>query len=146
MYLVGGAVGFYSGNIKFLFEDMRVLKPTIMPSVPRLLNRIYEKEMANIVPWFFKRILFNMALRSKEKEIKKFGLSPTTIKIQLFKLFIYYSYFRGIVRRNSVWDKLVFNNLQRNIGGRLRLMITGSAPLAGNVLTFMRCALGCIVS
>lgn len=86
MYLVGGSVGFYCGNIKFLFEDMKVLKPTIMPSVPRLLNRIYEKEMANIVPGFFKRILFNMALRSKENEIKKFGLSPTSIAVQMLKL------------------------------------------------------------
>lgn len=30
-------------------------------------------------------------------------------------------------------------------GGNLRLMVVGSAPLAGNVLTFMRCALGCLV-
>lgn len=86
MYLVGGAVGFYCGNIKFFFEDMRVLKPTIMPSVPRLLNRIYEKEMANIVPWFFKRVMFNMALRSKENEIKKFGLSPIFIIVQIYQL------------------------------------------------------------
>ena len=54
--------------------------------------------------------------------------------------------FRGIIRKNSIWDRLVFGALQKNMGGRLRLMITGSAPLAGNVLTFMRCALGCIVS
>lgn len=81
MYLVGGAVGFYCGNIKFLFEDMKVLKPTIMPIVPRLLNRIYEKEMAAMVPRFFKRVMYNMALRSKEKEIKKFGLSHNTARI-----------------------------------------------------------------
>lgn len=86
MYLVGGSVGFYCGNIKFLFEDMKVLKPTIMPSVPRLLNRIYEKEMENIVPGFFKRIMYNMALRSKENEIKKFGLSPTSIIIHISKI------------------------------------------------------------
>lgn len=54
--------------------------------------------------------------------------------------------FRGIVRKNGIWDRLVFNALQNNMGGQLRLMITGSAPLAANVLTFMRCALGCIVS
>jgi long-chain acyl-CoA synthetase len=86
MYLVGGSVGFYSGNIKFLVEDMKVLKPTIMPSVPRLLNRIYEKEMANIVPWFFKRTMFNMALRSKQNEIKKFGLSPTSVIVRIIML------------------------------------------------------------
>lgn len=60
--------------------------------------------------------------------------------------FNYITFFRGIIRNNSIWDKLVFGRLQKNMGGRLRLMITGSAPLASNVLTFMRCALGCIVS
>ncbi|EPB65024.1 hypothetical protein ANCCEY_15913, partial [Ancylostoma ceylanicum] len=31
------------------------------------------------------------------------------------------------------------------MGGRVRLMVTGSAPLAENVLTFVRAAMGCIV-
>ena len=43
MFLVGGAVGFYSGNIKNLCEDMKALKPTVMPAVPRLLNRLFEQ-------------------------------------------------------------------------------------------------------
>lgn len=43
LYMVGGSVGFYSGDIKRLPEDMKALRPTIMPAVPRLLNRIYDK-------------------------------------------------------------------------------------------------------
>lgn len=43
MYMVGGSVGFYSGDIKRLAEDMKALRPTVMPAVPRLLNRIYDK-------------------------------------------------------------------------------------------------------
>lgn len=43
MYIVGGSVGFYSGDIKTLADDMKALKPTVMPAVPRLLNRIYDK-------------------------------------------------------------------------------------------------------
>ena len=31
------------------------------------------------------------------------------------------------------------------MGGNVRLMIVGSAPLAGNVITFMRAAMGCII-
>lgn len=31
------------------------------------------------------------------------------------------------------------------MGGRVRLMITGSAPCSTEVLTFIRAALGCIV-
>lgn len=43
MYMVGGSVGFYSGDIKNLADDMKALKPTVTPAVPRLLNRIYDK-------------------------------------------------------------------------------------------------------
>lgn len=54
--------------------------------------------------------------------------------------------FRGIVRKTSFWDMLVFRKVQEGMGGRLRLMLVGSAPLAENVLTFIRCAMGCVVS
>lgn len=54
--------------------------------------------------------------------------------------------FRYTIKKLTLWDKLIFKNIQENMGGRLRLLVIGSAPLAGNILTFMRCALGCIVS
>lgn len=63
-----------------------------------------------------------MGMRAKEAQIKK-----------------------GIIRTNSIWDKLVFAKIKESTGGRLRLMMVGSAPLAGNVLTFARCALGCLI-
>lgn len=49
MYMVGGSVGFYSGDIKTLSEDMKALRPTVMPAVPRLLNRMYDKVSAACV-------------------------------------------------------------------------------------------------
>ena len=33
---------YFQGDIKLLTDDMQALKPTIFPTVPRLLNRIYE--------------------------------------------------------------------------------------------------------
>jgi long-chain acyl-CoA synthetase len=122
VYYSGGAVGFFSGDIKQLTNDLKVLKPTVMPAVPRLLNRVYDKILAEISSSPIKKMLFRMACNSKEAEIK-----------------------RGIMRTNSLWDKLVFRKVQEAFGGRLRLMVVGSAPLAGNVLTFIRVALGCIV-
>lgn len=59
---------------------------------------------------------------------------------------VFINHFRGVIRRTSIWDKLVFKKVQDGMGGRLRLLVVGSAPLAGNVLTFMRAALGCVVS
>lgn len=139
----GGSIGYYSGDIKELTNDLKVkkklrfylksfkiikkknfqaLKPTIMPAVPRLLNRIYDKIQSEISSSPIKRMLFRMALNSKEAELR-----------------------RGIIRSNSLWDKIVFKKVQAAFGGRLRMMVVGSAPLAGNVLTFVRCSLGCVV-
>ncbi|CAB0036817.1 unnamed protein product, partial [Trichogramma brassicae] len=43
MFMVGGSVGFYGGNMKQLSEDMKALKPTILITVPRFLNRMFNE-------------------------------------------------------------------------------------------------------
>ena len=43
MYMHGCQVGFSSGDIRKLPEDLQSLKPHFFPTVPRLLNRIYDK-------------------------------------------------------------------------------------------------------
>lgn len=88
-YYSGAAVGFYSGNIRDLTNDLKALRPTIMPAVPRLLNRVYDKIQSEIAASALKRMIYNMALKSKEAEIK-----------------------RQILRKNSIWDKLVFRKIQ----------------------------------
>ncbi|XP_049876508.1 long-chain-fatty-acid--CoA ligase 1-like isoform X2 [Pectinophora gossypiella] len=123
IYIVGGAVGFYSGDIRNLTDDLKTLRPTVMPAVPRLLNKMYDRAQADIVAQSrIKKMIFNMALRAKQAELN-----------------------RGIIRKNSIWDKLVFRKMQDSTGGRLRYMFVSSAPLAGSVLTFVRCALSCQV-
>jgi len=122
VFMAGGAVGFYSGNMKTIASDMKALKPTILPAVPRFLNRIYDScvATANKTNWF--RHIFNFALSNKTDEL-----------------------YKGIIRKDSVWDLLVFWFVRQKVGGNVRLMIVGSAPLAGNVMTFMRAAMGCLI-
>lgn len=43
MFCYGARVGFYQGDISLLMDDIKTLKPTFFPVVPRLLNRIYDK-------------------------------------------------------------------------------------------------------
>ncbi|KAM7304986.1 long-chain-fatty-acid--CoA ligase 5 isoform X2 [Ixodes scapularis] len=122
IYMIGGRVGFFSGDIKELGEDMKALRPTISPTVPRLLNRIHDKVISACSGSLMKRTLLNMALKSKAAELEN-----------------------CIVRQNSIWDSLVFKSVHESMGGRLRLMVVGSAPLAPNVITFVRCALGAVI-
>ena len=47
-YLYGVKVGFYHGVIPKLTDDMQALQPTVIPLVPRLLNRFYDTIQAKI--------------------------------------------------------------------------------------------------
>jgi len=44
---------------------------------------------------------------------------------------------------NFKYDQLVFKKVKARLGGRVRVMITASAPIAGNVLEFLKCAFCC---
>uniref|UniRef100_A0A8C7ZWM3 Arachidonate--CoA ligase n=1 Tax=Oryzias sinensis TaxID=183150 RepID=A0A8C7ZWM3_9TELE len=115
----GARVGFYQGDIRLLPDDMKTLQPTIFPVVPRLLNRIYDKVQSGAKSPFQKWLL-NFAVDRKYAEVQE-----------------------GIIRKNSIWDKLIFNKVQESLGGRVRLMVTGAAPISPAVLKFLRAALGC---
>ncbi|KFP80666.1 PREDICTED: long-chain-fatty-acid--CoA ligase 5 [Acanthisitta chloris] len=119
VYSCGAKIGFFQGDIKFLTDDMKALKPTLFPVVPRLLNRVYDKIQSGAQSPV-KRYLLNFAVAMKTAEIKQ-----------------------GIVRNDSIWDKLIFKKVQETMGGRVRIMVTGAAPISPSVLTFLRAALGC---
>ncbi|XP_053086948.1 long-chain-fatty-acid--CoA ligase 1a isoform X3 [Pangasianodon hypophthalmus] len=115
----GARIGYFQGDIRMLMDDLKTLKPTVFPVVPRLLNRMFDKIFGQAnTP--LKRWLLDFATRRKESELRS-----------------------GIVRKDSMWDKLIFNKVQVSLGGRVRLMITGAAPVSPTVLTFLRAALGC---
>ncbi|XP_028991187.1 long-chain-fatty-acid--CoA ligase 5 [Betta splendens] len=119
VYGAGARVGFFQGDIRLLPDDMKALQPTIFPVVPRLLNRVYDKVQSGASSPF-KKWLLNFAVEQKCAEVKK-----------------------GIIRKNSIWDKLVFHKVQESLGGRVRVMVTGAAPISPTVLGFLRAALGC---
>ncbi|XP_070790023.1 long-chain-fatty-acid--CoA ligase 6 isoform X7 [Pituophis catenifer annectens] len=121
VYCHGGRIGFFQGDIRLLSDDMKALRPTIFPVVPRLLNRMYDKIFSQAdTP--VKRWLLEFAANRKKAEVQS-----------------------GIVRNNSVWDILFFNKIQANLGGCVRMIVTGAAPASPTVLGFLRAALGCQV-
>lgn len=115
----GARIGFFQGDIRLLMDDLKTLQPTVFPVVPRLLTRMFDK-IFNQANTPIKRWLLEFASKRKEAELRS-----------------------GVVRNNSVWDKVIFNKVQASLGGRVRLMVTGAAPVSPTVLTFLRAALGC---
>ncbi|XP_078480004.1 long-chain-fatty-acid--CoA ligase 1-like isoform X1 [Lampetra planeri] len=119
MLVQGGRIGYFQGDIRLLMDDLTTLRPTVFPVVPRLLNRMYDKIFGQ-ANTSLKRWVLEFAYKRKEAEMMK-----------------------GIVRRDSIWDRLIFRKVQASLGGRVRLMITGAAPISPSVLTFLRAAIGC---
>lgn len=119
VYSCGAKVGFFQGDIRLLTDDMKTLKPTLFPVVPRLLNRMYDKIQSGAnTP--VKNFMLKLAVFMKMAEIKQ-----------------------GIIRNDSIWDKLIFKKAQEAMGGKVRIMVTGAAPISPSVLTFLRAVLGC---
>lgn len=52
---------------------------------------------------------------------------------------------RGIITKNTFWDKLAFRKLQNMLGGRVKVLVTGAAPISAPVLRFYRLSLGAVV-
>jgi long-chain acyl-CoA synthetase len=121
----GGAVGFFSGDVSMLLDDLATLKPTIFPSVPRLFNRIYDKITAGVkAAGGLRQALFEYAYASKAYYLDPDAGGHTT---------------------HSVWDSVVFARMRDLLGGRVRLMLTGSAPISPAVKEFLQVVFCCPV-
>lgn len=119
----GGRVGFFQGDTLKILDDIQALRPTIFPSVPRLLNRVYDKLQAGVAEaGGIKAWLFEKALAAKLEGLK-----------------------HGYTE-HALWDRLVFKGVKAKVGfDRVRMIMTGSAPIAGHVMQFYRAVFGCVV-
>ena len=118
----GAGIGFHSGDITKLMEDVALLKPTYMPLVPRLMNRLYQKVTATVAESKLRSKIFWYCYKKKRSLLRK-----------------------GIITKNTIWDKIAFRKLQNLLGGRIWLMSVGSAPVAPEVLEFWRVCFGACV-
>lgn len=117
----GIQIGFYAGDIRSLIEDIAKLQPTIFASVPRLFMVIYDAVKRRYDDLSsFKQSVVHKALRSKMRNYDLKG---------------HYT--------SKFWDKLVFNKTRTVLGGRLRLMITGSASISPDIVKFLKVVFCC---
>ncbi|KAF6140856.1 hypothetical protein GIB67_042269 [Kingdonia uniflora] len=114
----GASIGFWRGDVKLLVEDIGELKPSIFCAVPRVLDRIYAGLTEKIsAGGFLKHKLFDLAYSYKLRNMKK-GQKH--------------------IEAAPIADKFVFSKVKQGLGGRVRLILSGAAPLATHVEAFLR--------
>jgi long-chain acyl-CoA synthetase len=119
--LGGGRIGYYQGDISKIKDDLATLRPTYFASVPRLLNRFYDLMQAGINDLQgFKKTMADWAIGSKMNSLDTSGDNTSML-----------------------WDGLVFKKFRDILGGRVRMIITGSAPISKETMKFLKIAFSC---
>ncbi|CAL1266332.1 unnamed protein product [Larinioides sclopetarius] len=84
LFMTGGKTGFYQGDIRKLNEDFRTLRPTVIPCVPRLLNRMFDKIQEEANSNKLKKMLLSMAIESKKAELERY-IGLNNLELQAVK-------------------------------------------------------------
>ncbi|KAJ2355497.1 medium-chain fatty acid-CoA ligase faa2 [Coemansia sp. RSA 2618] len=118
----GGRTAFPRGDTTKLVEDLKELQPTVFVGVPRLFNRIQEKVLSTVkLKGGLPLALFQYAYSTKKSNLGRGQLG------------------------HWLWDRVIFKPLREKFGGRLSLIVSGSAPISPETLEFLRCCFSCNV-
>ncbi len=124
MYLYKGVTVTFAESLDTVSRDLARVRPTMMTGVPRVFDKIHARVLAAAeqAP-AYRRALFNWALgvgmvRSRA-ELE--GRAPTLwTRLQ-----------------NGLADRLLFSKIRERVGGRLRFVVSGGAPLSRTVAEFL---------
>lgn len=119
---VGGSIAYGGGTVSLL-RDLAEVRPTLLCCVPRVLELVYrrvlsERESAG----FAKRQLLDWALalgRSVGTRRVEERTIPPLHQLQL-----------------QLIDRIVFQKLRHTLGGRIRFLVSGGAPLNAEIARF----------
>ena len=119
---VGGSIAYGGGTVSLL-RDLAEVRPTLLCCVPRVLELVYrrvlgERESAG----FAKRQLLDWALALGKsvgtRRVEERAIPPLhQLQLQLI-------------------DRIVFQKLRHTLGGRIRFLVSGGAPLNAEIARF----------
>ena len=126
LHLLSGYVG---ATIAFCPDPMRVgevapvVKPTVLPSVPRVYEKVHTAVQASFdEATGIKRRLIDWALRVGRR-VSELEQQRKPVPA-------------GLAFQHRLADRLVYSKVKSKLGGRLKLPISGGAPLAKDIAEF----------
>jgi len=117
----GGSLGFME-DVSTLAEDLKLVKPTYLISVPRVFNKIYDGiQMEMKDAGGMKKKLFDAACAAakKKRELASEGKSSIGANLKF-----------------AILDRLVFSKIREAFGGKCTGALTASAAMNINIAEF----------
>jgi len=122
-----GTVTAFATSIDALAQEIVEVRPQVIASVPRVYEKIYGRIMSTRAGGSaIKRWLFDWALEAgRARSLYQQQRQPVPLLVAL---------------QAAVADQLVLSRVHEVLGGRLRVMISGGAPLALEIMEFFHAA------
>lgn len=129
--LSAGTITAFATSVDTLTQEIGETQPHLIPSVPRIYEKIYARIMSTrqTSSWL-RGALFDWALavgRERSQHEQRGEELPWLLSLQA-----------------AVAHQLVFSRIHQVLGGRVRLMVSGGAPLAREIMEFFH-AIGVLV-
>lgn len=119
----GGTLVFWQRDPKRLLDDIRDARPSYLPSVPRLFEKIYTAAHSGVAEQpAHKRAIFHWSVATGSR-VRALERSGARIPAHL-------------AWQHRLADRLVLSKVRGLFGGDLRLAASGAAPIATEVLGF----------
>ncbi|WP_433302722.1 AMP-dependent synthetase/ligase [Actinoplanes sp. CA-030573] len=122
-----GVPTYVDGRVDKLVDMLSVVKPTLMCAAPRIFEKVYNKTVTTALDaGGAKAKIFGWAVGvGKQKVALEQARKPLPAALKL---------------KYALAEKLVFSKLQTRLGGRLRVLVSGSAPLSRDIAEFFAAA------
>jgi long-chain acyl-CoA synthetase len=123
MYLHAGATVVFAESPDTLARDMVAVRPTLMTAVPRVFEKLHariQETVAQTSP--IRQSIFHWAVGVGLRRSAKVR-SGRQVRMLL-------------ALQNRIAEKLVFRKMRERTGGRLRILVSGSAPLPPTIAEF----------
>ena len=121
---VGSTMAYSGGDTQQIVAEVGEVKPTYLPSVPRIFEKIYTLATASLSPEDKAQLDKAVALGVKVRDLQAHGQEvPEELQAPFAEA-----------------EKRVFANVRAIFGGNLRQAVSGAAPIAPEILEFFYAA------
>ncbi len=122
-YFSKGVTIAYAENVNKVGENLQDIKPDAFAAVPRLFEKMRERIMNQVATEpAVKQKIFRWALSVGQDRL------PYRIENKPMPL--------GLKMKSTIADKLVFRKILHRLGGRVRYVFSGGAPLSAELAAF----------
>lgn len=123
-----GLILAYAESIESVPQNLLEVRPTVITGVPRFYEKVYQRIQLEVKkrPKASQYVLnwaLSVSRRAHRKNSNGQGSTPSPL----------------LSSELRIADQVVFSRIRHRFGGRLRIMVSGAAPLAEEVRSFFEC-------